>query len=123
VLRRLIEPARRATTVPVQIGARHLPGEPIEAAEAAAGPFVPFEVGDRWGPRWGTTWFQVTADVPVGWAGAEVALHVHLGYGGGTGFGAEGLVWRDGEPVQGVSPNHRRCPSRRRSSAASRSCC
>ena len=110
VLRRLIEPARRASTAPVRIEAQHLTGEPVEAAEASAGPFEPFEVGDRWGPRWGTTWFRVTAEVPVAWAGAEVALHVHLGYGGGTGFGAEGLVWRDGEPVQGVSPNHREVP-------------
>ena len=95
---------------PVRIEALHVGGEPIEAVEAAAGRFEPFSVGDRWGPSWGTTWFRVTADVPEAWSGAEVALHVHLGYGGGTGFGAEGLVWRDGEPVQGISPNHREVP-------------
>ena len=110
VLRRLLEPARRATTAPVRIEAHHVRGEPVEAAEAAAGRFEPFQVGDRWGPPWGTTWFRVTCDVPSAWAGAEVALHVHLGYGGGTGFGAEGLVWRDGEPVQGISPNHHEVP-------------
>jgi alpha-mannosidase len=110
VLRRLIEPARRATTAPVRIEAFHVEGEPVDLSVVTAAAFEPFRVGDRWGPEWGTTWFRVTAEVPADWAGAEVALDVHLGYGGGTGFGAEGLVWRDGEPVQGISPNHREVP-------------
>jgi len=36
-----------------------------------------------------------------------VALGFSIGNAGSTGFGAEALVWRDGRPVQGLSPNHR----------------
>ena len=42
-----------------------------------------------------------------GWAGREVALGFGIGNAGSTGFGAEALVWRQGRPVQGLSPNHR----------------
>ncbi len=36
-----------------------------------------------------------------------MALGFGIGGAGSTGFGAEALVWRDGQPVQGLSPNHR----------------
>ena len=36
-----------------------------------------------------------------------MALGFAIGNAGSTGFGAEALVWRDGRPVQGLSPNHR----------------
>ena len=36
-----------------------------------------------------------------------MALGFTIGNAGDTGFGAEALVWRDGRPVQGLSPNHR----------------
>jgi alpha-mannosidase len=49
----------------------------------------------------------VTGAVPEAWAGRTCILTVHLGYGGGVGFGAEGQVWVDGHPTQGISPNHR----------------
>ncbi|MFP5326213.1 MAG: alpha-mannosidase 2C1, partial [Acidimicrobiia bacterium] len=107
VLRRLIEPARRGRTASVTIEAAHLPGEPVSVTEAARLDYVPFAVGDPWGPMWGTTWFRVGGAVPREWKGAKVALVVHLGYGGATGFGAEGLVWSGERPAQGISPNHR----------------
>ena len=110
VLQQVVKPARWPRTRQVAITARHLHGEPAPYAEAVAGTFEPFAVGDRWGPDWDTTWFHVEGEVPAEWAGNDVALVVHLGYDGGTGFGAEGLVWVDGEPWQGISPHHREIP-------------
>ncbi len=106
VLAKTVKPARWPRTAPVAIRANHLPGEPVPHASATAGDFAPFEVGDAWGPLWGTTWFHVTATVPDDFAGYDCALMLHLGYGGLSGFGAEGQIWIDGEPVQGVGPTH-----------------
>ena len=103
----VLRPARRSRTAPVTITARHLHGEPLPYADAVAGPFVPFAEGDRWGSAWDTTWFHVTGTIPDDWAGLDVVLQVALGYHGGVGFGAEGLVWVDGRPLHGLSPNHR----------------
>ncbi|MFN8040799.1 MAG: glycoside hydrolase family 38 C-terminal domain-containing protein [Acidimicrobiales bacterium] len=102
-----LRPARRPRTAPVTITARHLHGEPVPYAEAVAGDFAPFAEGDRWGSAWDTTWFHVTGAIPDDWAGLDVVLQVALGYHGGVGFGAEGQVWVDGRPHQGLSPNHR----------------
>lgn len=107
VLAEVVKPARWPASAPVAITARHLHGEPVPYAEAVAGSFEPFAEGDRWGPDWDTTWFHVTGTVPADWAGRPCVLTVHLGYGGGVGFGAEGQVWVDGRPTQGISPNHR----------------
>jgi alpha-mannosidase len=107
VLGHVLKPARWPAHTPVTITANHLTGEPVGCAEATSGVFEPFAEGDRWGPDWGTTWFHVTGTVPDDWAGRTAALVVHLGYGGATGFGAEGQVWVDGVPTQGISPNHR----------------
>ncbi len=107
VLAEVVKPARWPERAPVTITAHHLPGEPVPHDQAVAGRFAPFSEGERWGPDWGTTWFHVTGTVPGAWAGRTCALLVHLGYGGGPGFGAEGQVWVDGHPTQGISPNHR----------------
>ena len=106
VLREVVPKGRRPLTAPVRITAHHVGGEPITYAEAVSRSFRPFEVGDAWGPAWDTTWFHVTGRVPGDWAGREVVLVVRIGYAGGTGFGAEAMVWRDGEPVQAITPNH-----------------
>ena len=82
-------------------------GEPIPAEQAFAADYQPFPVGGSWGPPWDTTWFRLRGHRPRGWAGREVALGFAIGNAGSTGFGAEALVWRDGRPVQGLSPNHR----------------
>ena len=110
VLSESVKPARWPETTPVSIMANHLGGEPVPHDEAVAGDFVPFAVGDAWGPRWDTTWFHVTGSVPESWVDRDVVLVVHLGYSGGTGFGAEGQVWIDQQPVRGISPNHREVP-------------
>jgi alpha-mannosidase len=91
----------------VDVSAFHVPGEPVPAAAALLADYQPFPVGDPWGPPWGTTWFRIRGSIPAEWAGEEVALGFAIGNAGSTGFGAESLVWREGRPVQGLSPNHR----------------
>lgn len=106
ILAKRVKPARWPETSAVEIRANHLHGEPVPYREAVAGSFEPFAVGEAWGPLWDTTWFHVTGAVPAGWAGRDCALMVHLGYGGLSGFGAEGQVWIEGQPTQGIGPNH-----------------
>ena len=92
-----VEPAVFGAVVPLDIAARHLPGEPVAYDEAVAGPFAPFDLGGAWGPRWGTTWFRLRADVPAAWAGNEVALRLAMTPP------AEGLLFRRGVPLVGLS--------------------
>ena len=102
-----VRPRRRGPSVPVDVAAYHVHGEPVGATEAFAAAYEPFPVGGSWGPAWDTTWFRLRGTVPPEWAGRQVALGFSIGGAGSTGFGAEALVWRDGRPVQGLSPNHR----------------
>jgi len=107
VLNEFLRRARHGPRVAVEIGAFHVPGEPVDVAVAQAATYEPFALGAAWGPPWGTTWFRLRGRVPEEWAGRPVALGFAIGNAGNTGFGAEALVWRDGRPVQGLSPNHR----------------
>ncbi|HEV7678870.1 MAG TPA: alpha-mannosidase [Candidatus Dormibacteraeota bacterium] len=108
--RRLIDaylrPAVHGPCVALDVGALHVHGEPIGIAQAREGAYVPFAVGEAWGAAWDTTWFRLRGAVPREWAGQEVVARVGLGFKGQTGFGAEGLLWRGDEPVQGISPDH-----------------
>jgi alpha-mannosidase len=85
-------------------------GEPISFAEAIAGSFQSFRVGDSWGSPWSTTWFHVRGRVPLEWSGSRVAAVFDLGFDGPTGFTCEALAWKDGKPWRGVDPNHRWLP-------------
>jgi alpha-mannosidase len=107
VFNEFLRPARKGPTVPVEVAAWHVPGEPVSLEEALAAQYEPFPVGGAWGPPWGTTWFRLRGRIPDEWAGRQVALGFAVGNAGSTGFGAEALVWRDGRPVQRLSPNHR----------------
>ncbi len=107
VLNEFVRPRRRGPTVPLDVAAYHVRGEPVPAHEALGADYRSFSLGGSWGPAWDTTWFRLRGTVPVEWAGREVALGFGIGGAGSTGFGAEALVWRDGRPVQGLSPNHR----------------
>ena len=92
--------------VPLQIRARHLPGEPLPLAKALQGRFVPFEVGERWGTPWSTTWFEFTGTVPTDWRSREVVALVELGSsspGTREGFSLEGLIYRNGRPVLAIN--------------------
>jgi alpha-mannosidase len=106
-LRERIRPAALLASVPLDVTVNHLDGEPVPAREAIAGEFRPASVGDRWGPPWGTSWFRATGRVPAAWSGGHVVLRADLGFSGGPGFQAEGLVYRpDGVPVQGIEPDN-----------------
>lgn len=98
-------------SVPMTVEAWHAPGEPVTHDDAAGQAFTPFRVGDPWSRPWGTTWFRCTVDVPADWAGSRLEAVVDLGFrGSGAGFQAEGLVWLDGAPLQGVHPRRTSVP-------------
>ncbi|XP_074901725.1 alpha-mannosidase 2C1 isoform X2 [Buteo buteo] len=63
--------------------------------EAVGQEFRPAKVGDSFGPTWETCWFKVELSIPQAWAGQEV--HFVWESDG------EGMVWRDGQPVQGLA--------------------
>jgi alpha-mannosidase len=107
VLYEFVRPALRDASVPLDVAAHHVHGEPIGVEDALRAPYEPFAVGRAWGGAWDTTWFRVRGTIPDDWAGREVVLGFAIGNAGDTGFGAEALVWDGGKPVQGLSPNHR----------------
>jgi alpha-mannosidase len=107
----VVAPAVYPDRIPLEVTARHLPGEPEQPTGAVAGPFEPFSVGRRWGGMWGTTWFRFRATVPDAWGGREIAAVVHLGGARTVGFSAEGLIWTpDLHPIQGLHHEHREFP-------------
>ncbi len=96
---------------PLALEAWHVPGEPVSHDHAVAQAFEPFALGGAWGPPWGTTWFRLSGDVPADWVGPHLEAVVDLGWGmRGPGFQAEGLVWWDGAPLQGVHPRRTAVP-------------
>jgi alpha-mannosidase len=98
-------------SVPLQLSAQLVRGEPVSYPQAMRGDFTPFEVGSRWGPPWSTTWFRVHGRIPAEWAQEHVVAVFDIGFEGRhTGFTCEALAWRDGKPWRGVDPNHRRLP-------------
>ena len=106
VLSTYVGPARLGPSVPFELAAHHIAGEPVGYEEASRGPWSPFGVGERWGGAWATTWFRARAAVPKEWAGERVDARFDLGYEGSPGFGAEGLLWRGGVALSGVNSRH-----------------
>jgi alpha-mannosidase len=114
VLRERIRPAVHGAAVPLdavplEVGAWHVPGEPVPPAEGLAAEYQPFAVGTAWGRPWGTTWFSCRGQVPAEWAGRDVAAVIDLGFSsGGPGFAAEGLIYLpNGCPVRGLHRQQR----------------
>jgi len=109
VLRERIRPAVYGATVPLQVAAWHVPGEPVPPVEGMAAEYQPFEVGAPWGRPWGTTWFSCHGTVPAEWAGQDVVAVIDLGFSDdNAGFAAEGLIYLpDGSPVRGLHPRQR----------------
>jgi alpha-mannosidase len=106
-----VVPAMYRNAAPLSVEAWDVPGEPATYAEAANQTYRPFSVGSTWSRPWGTTWFRLTGEVPAEWAGGPVEAVVDLGFAViGAGFQAEGLVWRDGRPLQGVHPRRTGVP-------------
>ncbi len=110
VFNEYVRPARQGLAHRLEVGAYHVHGEPVPAETAFAATFEDFQVGEAWGPAWDTTWFRLRGSLPAEWCGREVHLRFAIGNAGETGFGAEALLYRDGQPVQGLSPNHRSYP-------------
>uniref|UniRef100_A0A8C3VD33 alpha-mannosidase n=1 Tax=Catharus ustulatus TaxID=91951 RepID=A0A8C3VD33_CATUS len=67
----------------------------IPYEEAVVQEFGPAQVGQSFGPTWETCWFKVELSIPSAWAGREV--HFVWESDG------EGMVWRDAQPVQGLT--------------------
>ncbi|XP_017672506.1 PREDICTED: alpha-mannosidase 2C1 isoform X2 [Lepidothrix coronata] len=67
----------------------------ISYDEAVVGEFRPAAVGESFGPTWETCWFKVELSIPLAWAGREV--HFVWESDG------EAMVWRDAQPVQGLT--------------------
>ncbi|XP_062946438.1 alpha-mannosidase 2C1 isoform X2 [Cynocephalus volans] len=80
---------------PVTALSSFLTPERLPYQEAVQQDFSPAQVGDSFGPTWWTCWFRVELTIPETWVGQEV----HLCWESD----GEGLVWRDGEPVQGLT--------------------
>jgi alpha-mannosidase len=67
----------------------------VREALAASAAYRPCKVGDAFGPSWATHWFRAEIEVPAEFAGREV----HFLWDSDS----EAMVWRDGEPVQGLT--------------------
>ncbi|KAM5337124.1 alpha-mannosidase 2C1 isoform 2-T2 [Glossophaga mutica] len=80
---------------PVAALSSFLTPERLSYQEAVLQDFRPAQVGDSFGPTWWTCWFRVELTIPEAWVGQEVHLRWESD--------GEGLVWRDGEPVQGLT--------------------
>ncbi|HEX2783042.1 MAG TPA: hypothetical protein VHN36_05620, partial [Ilumatobacteraceae bacterium] len=104
-------PAVYSDSIPLVTEAWDAPGEPVPYAEAVAGHYRQFEIGDRWSRPWGTTWFRFSVNVPESFVGPQLEAVIDLGFHpDAAGFQSEGLVWIDGQPVQGIHPRRRGLP-------------
>ncbi|MCZ4602459.1 glycosyl hydrolase-related protein [Streptomyces sp. Lzd4kr] len=109
LLERTIRPALYSTSRPLILQAWQVDGEPVSFAEARRARYRPMSLGETWGRPWSTTWLRAKAEIPAEWAGHRVEAVFDLGFDldRGPGGQAEGLVYRDGAPVQGLHPHSR----------------
>jgi alpha-mannosidase len=112
VMAERIRPAVYAASVPLDLAAWPVPGEPVPVSDALAASYAPFRPGQRWGRPWSTTWFWATGSVPADWAGRRVEAVFDLGFvGDWPGNQAEALVYDDkGKPVKGIAPRNQYVP-------------
>jgi alpha-mannosidase len=112
VLTERIRPALYTASVPLEVDAHALPGEPIPPAEGPGLHYEQYSVGTPWGPAWSTTWFRLRGQVPAGWRGRHVEAVVDLGFDVNMpGFQCEALVYRaDGTPVKSINPRNQWIP-------------
>ncbi|XP_037689284.1 alpha-mannosidase 2C1 isoform X4 [Choloepus didactylus] len=92
---RPLSPRLFGDSCPVDALSSFLTPERLPYEEAIQQNFSPAQVGDSFGPTWWTCWFRVELTIPEAWVGQEVHLRWESD--------GEGLVWRDGEPVQGLT--------------------
>ena len=114
-----IRPAVYRSSGPATLAAWTVPDEPVPFGDAVEQQFEPISGGTRWGRPWGTMWLHVTGEAPREWfdargrlpRGKVPELMVELGFTGGPGFNAEGLVYRaNGSIVKGVAPHNNWVP-------------
>ncbi|HEY8952995.1 MAG TPA: alpha-mannosidase 2C1, partial [Candidatus Dormibacteraeota bacterium] len=67
ILETRLLPAVFKESLPLELTAFCVRGEPISYADAIRAEFTPIAVGDAWGPPWSTTWFRVRGSVPAAW--------------------------------------------------------
>ena len=104
-------PALYHDVIPLTVAAWDAPGEPVSFDEAMTGAYRPFAVGEHWSRPWGTTWFRFSVDVPAAISGPQLEAVIDLGFHpDSAGFQSEGLVWIDGQPVQGIHPRRTGLP-------------
>ncbi|MBK5331513.1 MAG: alpha-mannosidase, partial [Ilumatobacteraceae bacterium] len=104
-------PAVYSGSIPLTVAAWDASGEPVSFDEAMGGDYRPFAIGDHWSRPWGTTWFRFSIDVPATMAGPQLEAVIDLGFHpDAAGFQSEGLVWIDGQPVQGIHPRRTGLP-------------
>ncbi|XP_076122869.1 alpha-mannosidase 2C1 [Alosa pseudoharengus] len=82
-------------TYPLESLSAFLSSKRIPFSEAIKQTFQAHTVGDSFGPTWWTCWFKVSLKIPDSWRGKEVHLRWESD--------GEAMVWRDGEPVQGLT--------------------
>jgi len=72
----------------------------ITYEEAINGTYEDTEVGREFGPTWSTHWFRVEIEIPESWVGEEVFLLWNCN--------SEAMIWKDGDPLQGITNDNRR---------------
>ncbi|XP_069837923.1 alpha-mannosidase 2C1 isoform X2 [Dendropsophus ebraccatus] len=83
------------STSPVNSLSFFLTEKRISYDDAIKSDFQTAHVGQTFGPTWWTCWFKVEIVIPKEWSGHEVHLIWESD--------GEGLVWKDGMPVQGLT--------------------
>ena len=70
--------------------------EPLTFSAVQNRPFIPIEIGERWGEGFSCAWFKLQGSIPAAFEGAEVVALVDLG--------GEACVYNNaGEPIQGIT--------------------
>ncbi|MFW6355442.1 MAG: alpha-mannosidase [Spirochaetota bacterium] len=86
---------RYGESVPLSAVYTYDKNRPIRFDRLGSRRWKTIEPGTRWGELWASAWFRFTGTVPGRFAGHEVVALIDLG--------AEGCVFRDGSPYQGLT--------------------
>ena len=109
-LRERIRPAIYGAAVPLDIEVWHAPGEPVAPAEALAATYEPAAIGRPGAPPGGPRGSSSAARYRPSGPGARAAV-IDLGFSGGPGFSAEGLIHTtSGVPLKGLHPRQTYAP-------------
>ncbi|KAI0234645.1 Alpha-mannosidase 2C1 [Lamellibrachia satsuma] len=73
----------------------------ITFEKAINGTYEDTHVGASFGPTWTTHWFRLDIQIPSHWAMGKQVMLV-------WDSGSEAMIWKDGKPLQGLSPGNKR---------------